>query len=308
LRVARSSAELKNFIASARSEGKSIALIPTMGALHEGHVSLLRLGKQLADYCVVSIFVNPRQFSSAADLAGYPRTENLDEQLLRSAGADLLFLPTERDVYPIDGPEVPTISAGDLGNRIEGASRPGHFDGVLTVVSRLFDLACPDIAIFGEKDAQQLFLIRRMVEEQNKEQLRTNPIRVVAASTVREPSGLAMSSRNQRLSASQRYEAAAIHRALGQAAARLGRGEPAPEAIRIAKQQLPKAVRIDYIELVSAASFTPLADGFSGEAILLFAGVLGDIRLIDNEPVRLPRQRAETGQTRATNQQAKGSA
>lgn len=306
MRVARTFAELDTQISGARAAGKQIAFIPTMGALHEGHLSLVKLGQQLANYCVVSIFVNPRQFNSQADLANYPRSEEHDKQLLQNCGADLLLLPSASEIYPGGDSGATPISAGSLGNWLEGSSRPGHFDGVLTVVSRLLDLVQPDFAIFGEKDAQQLFLIQQLVAQQNRQSLRSRPVQIVAGPTVRGASGLALSSRNTRLKPAQLEEAAGIYGALKKAASELEKGTPALESISVAKQQMPKSVAVDYVEIVSAAEFAPVSADFSGEAILLFAGELAGVRLIDNVRVTLPRRASETGQTRATDHQSEG--
>lgn len=306
MRVARTLAELQSQISEARAAGKQIAFIPTMGALHEGHLSLVRLGQKLANYCVVSIFVNPRQFNSQADLDKYPRSEERDTALLHNCGADLLLLPAEGEIYPAGDSEITPISAGSLGNWLEGSSRPGHFDGVLTVVSRLLDLVQPDFAIFGEKDAQQLFLIQQMVARQNRQSPRSRPVQIVAGPTVREASGLALSSRNTRLKPAQLEEAAGIYGALKRAASQLEKGTPPLESISVAKQQFPRSVTIDYLELVSAAEFAPVRANFSGEAILLFAGELAGVRLIDNVRVTLPRPASETGQTRATDPHDEG--
>jgi len=306
VRLARTLEELHSQISEARAAGKQIAFIPTMGALHEGHLSLLRQGQRLANYCVVSIFVNPRQFNSQADLDKYPRSEERDTALLQNCGADLLFLPSAGEIYPAGDSEITPISAGSLGNWLEGSSRPGHFDGMLTVVSRLLDLVQPDFAIFGEKDAQQLFLIQKLVEQQNRQSFRPRAVQVVAGPTVREASGLALSSRNARLKPAQLEEAAGIYGALKRAASELEKGTPALESISIAKQQMPKSVTVDYVELVSAAEFALVSSDFSGEAILLFAGELAGVRLIDNVRVTLPLPTSETGQTRATDQKYEG--
>lgn len=302
MRIARTNSELTDAIQVARSSGKRIALIPTMGAIHAGHLSLLRIGQAQSEFSVVSIFVNPKQFNSASDLATYPRTEAEDAQLLLDAGADLLFLPSEREIYP-RGVQVPVISAGELGSRLEGASRPGHFDGVLTVVSRLLDLVLPDVAVFGEKDAQQLFLVQQMVENQNRKNYRPYAVSVIPGPTVREASGLALSSRNQRLTDAQRDQAIEINRVLTTAAEQLASGDSISDTLRWASSQLSTSMRVDYLQLVSAAEFSPVAAGFSGDAILLCAVELGTVRLIDNVRLLLP---SETGQTRDTSSRSKG--
>ena len=297
MKIVQTNAELEESLRAVRASGQRIALVPTMGALHKGHLELVKLAQERANYVVVSIFVNPKQFNSAADLANYPRTEAADEQLLSAAGVELLFRPDIDEIYPSEGSQTPQLSAGAAGDQLEGASRPGHFDGVLTVVSRLFDLVGPDVAVFGEKDAQQLFLVSQMTVKQNSQILRPLPVHILPAPTVREDSGLAMSSRNQRLSDADRRVAAQIYTVLSQAADALGAGTPVAMAISQAKHQLPPQIELDYIELVSSSTFEPVPPGYVGEAILLFAGELSGVRLIDNVRLVLPRTRHQTGQT-----------
>ena len=199
--IARTRGELARALAQLRAKG-SVALVPTMGALHDGHRALIRTGHTLADAVVVSIFVNPLQFGPQEDLASYPRTLPTDLAACREEGVALIFAPSGDVVYP----RLPlvTVSAGPLGAVLEGASRPGHFDGVLTVVAKLFSLVQPDVAVFGEKDAQQLVLVRRMVSDLDL------PVHVVGVPIVREPDGLALSSRNSYLSLAERDEALSL--------------------------------------------------------------------------------------------------
>ncbi|MDP9433156.1 MAG: pantoate--beta-alanine ligase, partial [Actinomycetota bacterium] len=217
--LARSRGELARGLAALRARGGSVALVPTMGALHAGHVELIRRAAELADSVVVTVFVNPLQFGPAEDLDRYPRTLQADVELCGREGVALVWAPSTDVVYPNE-PRV-TVTAGDLGGRLCGASRPGHFDGVLTVVAKLLHLTCPDVAVFGEKDAQQLALIRRMVRDLDV------PVHVVGAPTVREPDGLALSSRNRYLSPDERAQAGALSAALRAGAAAAGAGPDA---------------------------------------------------------------------------------
>ncbi|GAA1089366.1 MULTISPECIES: pantoate--beta-alanine ligase [Streptomyces violaceusniger group] len=276
------------------------AVVMTMGALHDGHASLIRAARARVGakgMVTVTIFVNPLQFGAGEDLDRYPRTLDADLKVAAEAGADIVFAPTAEEVYPGGEPGV-RITAGTLGERYEGASRPGHFDGMLTVVGKLLHLTRPDIAFFGEKDAQQLSLVRRMVRDLNF------PVEIVGVPTVREGDGLALSSRNRYLTAQERDTALALSRALfaGRDAGLLAAGEgPAGseehELIRVAS---PAAVRsaartvldeaaglepplvLDYLALVDPADFTEVSDGHTGEAVLAVAAKVGATRLIDN--------------------------
>jgi pantoate--beta-alanine ligase len=279
--VARSRGELAKALAGLRTgpsgEHRSIALVPTMGALHEGHRSLMRTAKELADVVVVSIFVNPLQFGAHEDLDKYPRTEEADLLACATEGVALVFAPTPDVVYPTQ-PQV-TMHAGPLGDLYEGASRPGHFDGVLTVVAKLFNLVAPDLAVFGEKDYQQLALIRQMVHDLDV------PVHVVGAPTVREQDGLALSSRNRYLSADQRSAALALSRAL-----MTGAMQSTAADVLAAAQDLVDAeptIRLDYLRLVDAVTLEPVDETFSGAARLLVAAYAGTTRLIDNIAVTL---------------------
>lgn len=272
--------ELANEIEEARAAGKQIAFVPTMGALHEGHLSLVRQARANADFVVVSIFVNPLQFGPAEDFEKYPRDLNADAELLRSVGADLLFAPTVDVIYP-NGGQV-TKWAGHTGDLYEGASRPGHFDGMLTVVARLFDLVKPDIAVFGAKDAQQVALIRNMVAADYPN------ITLHEAPTVREESGLALSSRNRYLDAHQHDVAIQLNAALraGEQDARAG-AKPSQVLIAV-NAELAKApeAKLDYIALVDSESFESIDDNFTGRARLLIAAKVGETRLIDNLEIK----------------------
>jgi pantoate--beta-alanine ligase len=281
VQVARSRGELAKALAGLRAgrNGRrtSIALVPTMGALHEGHRSLMRSAAELADVVVVSIFVNPLQFGANEDLARYPRTEAADLEVCAAEGVALVFAPTPDVVYPTQ-PNV-TVHAGALGEQYEGASRPGHFDGVLTVVAKLFNLVAPDLAVFGEKDYQQLALIRQMVHDLDV------PVHVVGAPTVRGGDGLALSSRNRYLSDDQREGALAISRAL-----MAGALQATPADVVTTAQAIINAeprLRLDYLRLVDAETLEGVDATFTGAARLLIAAYAGTTRLIDNIAVNL---------------------
>ena len=247
------------------------ALVPTMGALHEGHLALVHRARELADRVVVSIFVNPTQFGAGEDFDRYPRTLDADRVLLGDL-ADV-FAPTVAEVYPPDSPP-PVIQAGPMGDVWEGAARPGHFDGVLTVLNRLFDLVKPDIAVFGEKDWQQLTLIRQMVAD------RDLPIEIVGVPTVRELNGLALSSRNRFLSPDELEKAALLPTQLRQIAESGG----TPESLIRAAARLDDAgFVVDYLDVVDESTLEPTTD--LSNARVIVAARIGTTRLIDNMPV-----------------------
>ena len=263
-------------VSNARQHGKSVSFVPTMGALHDGHLSLVTIAHEQSDFVVVSIFVNPLQFGANEDFEKYPRTLQDDAEKLSAANVDVLFAPDVEDVYP-HGDQI-TQHAGPVGETFEGAIRPGHFDGMLTVVARLFDLVRPDISVFGNKDAQQLFLIRQMVENSNH---RWNALQLVGAPIIREEDGLAMSSRNRYLSETERELAQKISRALR--AAEVTQGDAAAR-LTVAEQVMATApaVRLDYVALINPATFEPIEAGFVGRALLIIAAQVGGTRLIDN--------------------------
>ena len=258
-----------------RAGGKSLALVPTMGALHAGHMSLIEEARRKADRVVASIFVNPLQFGENEDLDRYPRQEAKDGVMLEEAGCDLLWLPAAADIYPPGF--ATTISVKGLGDRWEGEARPGHFDGVATVVAKLLCAIRPDIALFGEKDFQQLAVIRRMAQDLQL------GVEVLGVETVRDEDGLALSSRNAYLSADERTQAVELPGALNEAAERILAGTPVAEALREAKNRLSAAgfSRIDYVALVNAMTLEPL-DRPVGPMRLIAAAVIGTTRLIDN--------------------------
>ena len=258
-----------------REASEKIALVPTMGALHAGHMALVDAAKAEADRVVASIFVNPLQFNDQSDLARYPRQEAQDAARLEEAGCDLLWLPTAEQLYPAGF--ATTVKVAGVSERGEGEHRPGHFEGVATVVSKLFIATMPDVAIFGEKDWQQLAVIRRMTTDLSL------PIDIIGHPTVREQGGLAMSSRNALLSADERACAAVLPQALEQASAAILGGERVGATLEEARRKLTGAGfnRIDYVALVDAATLEPLTEP-SGEMRLIAAAVIGTTRLIDN--------------------------
>lgn len=266
---------------SSTADGSEVGLVPTMGSLHAGHASLIRRARDEAARVVVSIFVNPAQFSPGEDLRTYPRDEERDLEVCRRLGVDAVWAPSEDEVYP-PGAALPEPDPGPVGETFEGAARPGHFRGVLKVVHRLFDLAAPCRAYFGEKDAQQLFLVRRMLSEMDL------PVTVVPCPTVREPDGLAYSSRNARLSAEEREQAGCLFLALSEAAG-LSRAGETDAAILVAAMgreigATPLA-RLDYAAVVREDTFEPLT-GLGEPARAIVAARFPSARLIDN--LRLP--------------------
>ncbi|MEU1554498.1 pantoate--beta-alanine ligase [Streptomyces scabiei] len=311
----------------ARTRAGRRAVVMTMGALHEGHATLIRTAREIAGgtgEVVVTVFVNPLQFGAGEDLDRYPRTLDADVELAAAAGADVVFAPSADEVYPGGEPQV-RVTAGPMGERLEGASRPGHFDGMLTVVAKLLHLTRPDVALYGQKDAQQLALIRRMVRDLNF------GMDIVGVPTVREDDGLALSSRNRYLSTEERRTALALSQALfagrdrhaaqealrararevpatrarAEALSAIGESRAAADAHAMAKSTPggPAAVRaaarlvldearrmkpplaLDYLALVDPSDFTDIPDDFTGEAVLAVAARVGTTRLIDNIPL-----------------------
>jgi pantoate--beta-alanine ligase len=268
--------------APSRADGSDVGFVPTMGSLHEGHASLIRRARDEAARVVVSIFVNPAQFGPGEDLQAYPRDEERDLEICRRLGVDTVWAPTEDEVYP-PGAALPAPDPGPIGETFEGAARPGHFRGVLKVVHRLFDLTGPCRAYLGEKDAQQLFLVRRMVEEMDL------PVMVVPCPTVREPDGVAYSSRNSRLDAEEREQAGCLFLALSEAAG-LSRAGETDAAILVAAMgreigATPLA-RLDYAAVVRDDTFEPITR-LGGPARAIVAARFPSARLIDN--LLLPR-------------------
>ena len=276
MQIIRDLSALDDALADWAGEGDDIALVPTMGALHEGHLTLVERAKELADRVVVSIFVNPLQFNDPTDLDRYPRQEESDLAKLEAAGCDLVWLPTPADLYPQGF--ATTISVGGISERWEGEHRPGHFDGVATVVAKLLIGVVPIVALFGEKDFQQLAVIRRMAEDLG---LGT---RIVGVPTARDEDGLALSSRNALLSEDERVRAVALPKALNGAAEAIRGGEAVSTALDAAKAGLSDAgfATVDYVALVDAATLEPLSQRDSAPARLIAAATIGTTRLIDN--------------------------
>jgi len=280
LPVVRTVQALRAEVRAWRAAGERVGFAPTMGALHEGHLSLVKLARLHADRVVVSIFVNPTQFGPNEDFEAYPRSEARDAELLAGAGCDLLFAPAVEEMYPPGF--ATTVTVAGVTEPLDGAARPGHFAGVATVVSKLLNQCGPDVAVFGEKDYQQLQVIRRMVRDLDL------PVEIIGAPTARADDGLALSSRNAYLSATEREAAPALARALEAAIGRLHAGAPVAEVEVEAVAALSAAGfgRIDYVEVRSADDLARLGPGpLAGPARILAAAVLGRTRLIDNMPV-----------------------
>ena len=287
MRTARTKDELRHRAEAWRREGARIGLVPTMGALHEGHLSLVRLALERADRVVASVFVNPTQFGPAEDFNRYPRQPEKDAAMLEAAGCDLLFLPGVETIYPPGHATFVEPAGAALG--LEGACRPGHFRGVATVVLSLLNLVQADVAVFGEKDAQQLVVIRQMVRDFHL------PVEIVPAPTVREADGLALSSRNAYLSALEREEASVLYRSLSAAAQLIGDGERRGDEVRRCLRQVldsEPAARVDYADVVDADSFASI-ETLKGNLVLPVAIRIGRTRLIDN--IRLTVEESAAG-------------
>lgn len=276
LTVARTVAEVREAVREARAAGKTVALVPTMGYLHEGHLSLLDEARARADVVMMSIFVNPLQFGPAEDLDRYPRDLDRDLALAATRGTELVFAPNAAEMYPHGEPAVQVVP-GRLAERLCGASRPGHFRGVLTVVAKLFGIFQPDVAVFGQKDLQQATLIRRMVDDLDL------PVRVEVAPIVREPDGLAMSSRNVYLSASERESALALSRGLRRARALWDAGEEDAATLRATlwSEMAVPGVEPEYAEVVDPRTLEGVERAVSG-TVMAVAARVGRTRLIDN--------------------------
>ncbi|WP_122038647.1 pantoate--beta-alanine ligase [Asaia bogorensis] len=277
--IIRDIATLRQTVRRWKEAGETTGLVPTMGALHEGHLSLVKQARKQADRVIVSIFVNPTQFNNPTDLATYPRTEEADIALL--GDADAIFIPSVDTMYPAGFNS--RVQVMTMTETLEGAHRPGHFDGMATVVTKLFGITQADIALFGEKDWQQLQIIRRFVQDLNI------PIDIVACPTLREADGLAMSSRNRRLSPQARAIAPELHATLQETAARLRAGAPVTEALAQARARLARSgfQPVDYLACCEAESLTSISDVFAtkydrGSLRLLVAAALDSVRLIDN--------------------------
>lgn len=269
-------AAVREAVAKFRASGSTVAFVPTMGALHAGHISLVERAKREADVTVMSIFVNPLQFGPNEDLSRYPRPIEDDEAMAREAGVDILFRPDVKEMYPSER-EV-SVTAAAVAAEWEGSSRPGHFDGVLTVVAKLFNIVQPDVAIFGRKDLQQAVLIRAMVHDLDM------PLKVIVAPIVRERDGLALSSRNRYLSEADRRSALSLNQSLREARRAFARGERDTASLESAGRAVHEhepAVKIDYFAVVNGSTLTREQSATSSSAAIVAARV-GSTRLIDN--------------------------
>jgi len=278
--VVETIADIRSRLTGHRQAGATIALVPTLGALHRGHLAHVKRARELADVVVVSIFVNPTQFGADEDLAKYPRDLAGDLAQLEEFGVEYVFAPSAPQMYP-EGRTQIKVTDGTVATVLEGRSRPGHFDGVLTVVTKLLHIVQPDVVTFGQKDAQQLFLVQRMVRDLDI------PVSVEVIETVREDDGLALSSRNRYLSAGERRAARTLSRALEAAQSASDRGIDAVIAAAQAVLMDEELVSLDYLRVVNPATFLPVDDGYRGPAIVLIAAQVGPARLIDNHLIYL---------------------
>ena len=279
MRTLRTIATLRAALAEPRRHGSRIGLVPTMGAFHEGHLSLMRQARRDCDVVVVSLFVNPTQFNESADLSAYPRDEERDAALAAEEQVDFLFAPPVEEIYPPGF--ATTVSVAGLTEVLEGVQRGrAHFDGVATVVTKLFNVVAPDVAYFGQKDAQQALVIRQLVRDLDMQ------VQVEVCPTVREPDGLAMSSRNVHLDAAQRLQATALRRALDVAAARVTAGDlDAERVVAAARAELDAAgVATEYLQIVDGATLAPIKT-IEAPALAVVAARVGNTRLIDNQPL-----------------------
>ena len=276
MKIYKTIAEMRTASRQVRRDEERLGFVPTMGALHEGHLSLVRAAKAKCDVVAVSIFVNPLQFGPSEDLAKYPRTFEPDRELLEKEGVDILFAPTPDEMYPAGA--VTYVTVEGLSEKLCGRSRPGHFRGVTTVVAKLFHIVEPDLAFFGQKDAAQATIIRRMVRDLNL------PVEIVVCPIVREPDGLAMSSRNAYLSPGERKSALVLQRSLAHIKDRFDQGERNSANLIAAGNQVlaqEPAVRLDYVEIVNPATLDPVQEVTNG-ALVAVAAFAGNTRLIDN--------------------------
>lgn len=282
MRIVRTVSELRSLLRPARRAEETIGLVPTMGALHEGHLSLIRRAREQCEVVVMSLFVNPSQFDEPSDLTAYPRDNARDAELASGAGVDYLFAPDVEEIYPPGFGS--RVSAAGVTEPLEGESRgTAHFEGVTTVVTKLFNIVQPDVAYFGQKDAQQAIVIRRMARDLDF------PVRIEVCPTVRGPDGLAMSSRNEQLSPSDRRRAMALHRALQAAAEAIASGGRDTEAVIAAALGELQDVELDYFELVNPDTLAPAGARIEGGDLLaVVAARVGATRLIDNQPIHVP--------------------
>jgi pantoate--beta-alanine ligase len=276
MRICDTIEDMRAACRAARRGGKRLGFVPTMGALHEGHLSLVRAARASCDAVAASIFVNPMQFGPNEDLAKYPRSFERDRELLEKESVELLFAPSVEEMYPAGA--VTWVTVEGLSSKLDGRSRPGHFRGVTTVVAKLFHIVEPDAAFFGQKDAAQVAIVRRMVRDLNL------PVEIVACPIVREPDGLAMSSRNAYLDPQQRKQALVLHRGLLQVKKSWEEGErEAGKLLTVGRDELAaeKSVRLDYLEIVDSDSLDPV-ENTAGGALVAVAAFVGMTRLIDN--------------------------
>ena len=278
--VVETIAGIRAEVAAARAAGKTVALVPTLGALHKGHVAHVKRARKLADVVIVSIFVNPLQFGASEDFSKYPRTLDDDVEKLAKHEVGFVFAPTAAEMYPDGGTQV-KVTGGPVAAMFEGRARPGHFDGVLTVVAKLLQIVQPDVVTFGQKDAQQLFLVQRMVRDLDI------PVRIEVIETVREVDGLALSSRNRYLGPGERKAARALSRALEAAQSAADRGIDTVLAAAQSVLMDEELVTLDYLKVVNPQTFLPVDDGYRGPARAIIAAQVGPARLIDNESLYL---------------------
>ncbi|CAB4545768.1 MAG: pantoate--beta-alanine ligase [Actinobacteria bacterium] len=280
MKLIQSATELQKLLDIDRAEGKTIGFVPTMGALHQGHISLVRLAQKSCDVVVVSIYVNPLQFGPEEDFEKYPRTLNQDQELLEANGVQYLFAPTVEEIYP-NGTEI-TQRAGVVGSTFEGASRPGHFDGMLTVVNRLMEIVQPNAVVFGEKDAQQVFIVKKLIGA------RFRDCEFIEGPTLREESGLALSSRNRFLRQEERSDAESIYHHLSQMKTQLEAGAAVSEVIAEHTKAIETAAKakLEYLAVIDPQLFRPVDDKHRGPAKIIVAAKVGEVRLIDNLNVK----------------------
>ncbi len=282
MKIYKSIKDIRQLVAGWRREGQSIAFVPTMGNLHTGHLSLIEKAQHVADKTIVSIYVNPLQFGPVEDFASYPRTLDADKEELINAEVDLLFIPDDKEIYPFARPGLTSVKVPELSEILCGASRPGHFAGVTTVVAKFFNIVQPSVAIFGEKDFQQLFLIKKMVVDLNI------PVRIISMPTSREDSGLALSSRNKYLTDPQKQTAAGLHKTLCWVVEKLQQSfdhtrlnipELEQQGLLRLEQQ---GFKPEYLAIRDSETLTPVASYEYQPVVVLVAAMLGKTRLIDN--------------------------
>ena len=282
MRIVTKSEDMQRLSIEYKRQGKTVGFVPTMGYLHEGHTSLINIARKHADVVVVSIFVNPIQFGPSEDYDRYPRDIERDKEILEKMGVDVMFYPSVDDMYPKGFTTY--VEVKGLSDKLCGRYRPGHFRGVTTVVAKLFNIVMPDVAVFGEKDAQQAIIIKRMVRDLNF------PVKIIVGPTVREPDGLAMSSRNEYLTEEERKVAPAIYQSLLLAKSLVEQGERDTSKIIAAMQEFLSKydrIKVEYIEIVDKEELNPIERLEKGEALIAIAAYLGKARLIDNISVKV---------------------